>query len=285
MNMKKLITLLAIAFVGALTFTACESNQFGGVPSKQIAPMVTLEEISSTTIDLADPSASVTMRFNVAGDNTSDATYYISQSPTIDGAVEWKTLSSFPTEETITMGEISNLLGNVSPGRIYFHARIRGNDGEEYTYANLEPADFGNPGQAQAYRFDIVAFCNYDPAATAGTYTITSNLDGGFWGGFFGTPGTRTIVANADHFIIEDFSVPGVDIRIDVTPEGSLSIAQQNTGLLANTPTFGADYGDMFFVGDDVGVIFSCIGELSFTVARRVNAGSFGGITFTLVKQ
>lgn len=279
--MKKLITLLAIAFVGALTFTACESNQFGGVPSKQIAPMVTLEEISSGTIDLTDPSASVTMRINKAGDNTAEATYYISQSATIDGAAEWKTLSTFPTTETITMGEITGLLGTVVPGRVYFHARVRGEDGEEFTYTNLEPADFGNPGQAQGYRFDIVAFCNYDPAATAGSYTMTVSR----WAPVF-PGGVRTVEANADHFIIKEFADAGrPDLRVDTTPEGTLTVTQQTVTNTGDFPGFfGVDYGPMFIDGD--GVVFSCSGYIEFTVRNRVGLGTFGGsTTFVLTKN
>lgn len=285
--MNKLFLYLTIALVGALTFIGCESNTTGGVPERTVAPMVTLEEISSSEIDLADPSASLTMLFNKAGDNTASVVYKISQSADITTAVTWKTIDTFPSEHSITMAEITSLIGTVVPGRIYFHAEVTGEDGNVVTFANLTlTGDFANPGQAQGMRFDVIAFCNYNPATTAGTYTVTTSLDGGFWGTSFNTPGTRVIEANADHFIIKELIGPGSpDIRIDVTPSGALSMAQQNIGFLANTPTFGDDYGNMFFRGDNIGTVFSCTGRLSFTVARRVNAGSFGNITYTFVKN
>lgn len=281
--MNKLFLYLTLMLIGALTFIGCESSQLGGVPDTKEAPLVTLEEISAPEIDLGDPTASLTMRINKAGENTASVVYKISQSTDFATAVAWKTIDTFPSEHTITMAEITSLIGAVVPGRIYFHAEVTGEDGMVTTFANLElEGDFANPGQAQGMRFDVVAFCNYVPSATSGEWTMTTST----WNS--GTlnimrPGVRTIEANADHFIIKEIAGPGTgDLRVDVSPSGALTIERQ---FARNIDEFyGANnYGDMTL--DGTGTVFSCIGQMSMRVTRRVSLGSFGGMTITLTKN
>lgn len=286
--MNKLFLYLTIALVGALTFIGCESNTTGGVPERTVAPMVTLEEISSPEIDLTDPSASLTMLINKAGDNTASVVYKISQSADITTAVTWKTIDTFPSEHTITMAEITSLIGTVAPGRIYFHAEVTGEDGNVVTFANLTlTGDFANPGQAQGMRFDVIAFCNYNPATTAGTYELTSTLSAGSISYFGITLGQRTIVANSDHIIIREFYGPGLpDLRIEVSPTGSLSLASRQ--VMQNNPASGvfAQYGALSFdrINAGTGTLFSCTGTLSFASSPVVAAGRFGAQNYRLTK-
>lgn len=221
---------------------------------------------------VSDPHGNVTSYDLFASLVTSDSTY---------APVKMKTITSFPADVVITVGEVKSAFGFFEAGNeVQITAEATRDDGAVFKTENLS-GDLLNPGQAQAMSFSFFGLCPWVQADAVGQYLIVND---GFAGSLDPTALIECVAGPGDNEVtfIDLMRHPeAYDVTVSVDAVSDVVTIAQQPGW--NSENFGLPYGPGTLDGE--GLFFSCSGLMTVNVNWRVAAGSFGNFPLALQKQ
>jgi hypothetical protein len=204
----------------------------------------------------------------------------------------WRRIKAFKTTDNkatlvVTATELATALGRtpsqLNPGTQYtMFNEVVTKSGRRFSLSNTNSEFESSPDYAMAMRWTVSVICPFDPAASAGTYTIISDpWDGGDGEEVEITTTANSIIITYLYPYAGFFNQDARPVTVQVDPAtGAATMARQIYG------GYGAAFAD--FSGAGTGFVFSCTGRISLSVNHVAAGGTganYGNYTIVLQKN
>ena len=287
--MKKTYLFLAIL---ALVATSCnKSTDFYKELGK--GSYLTLVTTTNVNLDANDVASTVSQTVSSYGDPVESVNLYVSASPSLDQAADWKLIKNIPfSGETVistTHQEIATKLGltagALEPGTVfYLYNEVVTSDGRKFSMVNTSSLDLeSQPAFNVAMQWKATVVCPFETAPFDNqTYVVVQD---GWEDVFPGDELTVKLGPGADEITVEGYPATSSvhqDLVIKVDPAtGAATVARFNYGAYAagGTQYTAATAGSSNFV-------FACTTTID-VLLNHVSAGgaNFGNYRLLLTKK